>query len=131
MTAVDRLFGWKFGGFRVIEIFGAALVAALIASVYVAKAGADRENRQIASLESKIADDSRRVRLLRAEIARLEQPERLEALSRHAGLAPVDVHRQASADSLPSIAGPTDATPAPTTEAVAPQPAVVPPEAPQ
>ena len=44
------------------------------------------------------------MRLLRAEVARLEQPGRLEALSRTAGLAPVDVHRQATVAALPELA---------------------------
>ncbi|MBU2272385.1 MAG: cell division protein, partial [Alphaproteobacteria bacterium] len=40
----------------------------------------------------------------RAEVARLEQPGRLEALSRGAGLGPVDVHRQATVASLSELA---------------------------
>jgi hypothetical protein len=66
------------------------------------------------------------VRLLRAEVARLEQPNRLEALSRGAGLGPVDVHRQAKAENLSNLAPipdprpvvivPTPAAPAPSAE---------------
>jgi hypothetical protein len=41
--------------------------------------------------------------LLRAEVARLEQPARLENLSRQIGMAPVDVRRQADEAQLPHL----------------------------
>jgi hypothetical protein len=62
------------------------------------------------------------VRLLRAEVARLEQPNRLESLSRDVGLGPVDVHRQATVDSLASLAP----IPEPRPVVIAPTPAPVP-----
>ena len=101
--AVHRLFAWKVRGVRWVEIIGVALVAAMIFSVYLAKAAAAREGAQIADLERQIGENGQRVRLLRAEVARLEQPGRLEALSRGAGLGPVDVHRQATEASLPTL----------------------------
>ncbi|CAN7386555.1 cell division protein FtsL [Brevundimonas sp. LjRoot202] len=102
--AVRRVFDWKVRGVRWIEIIGLVLVAAMIFSVYLAKAAAANESAEIASLERQIRQNGQRVRLLRAEVARLEQPGRLEALSRIAGLAPVDVHRQATVTSLPELA---------------------------
>ncbi|GAA0647570.1 cell division protein FtsL [Brevundimonas lenta] len=102
--AVHRLFAWKVRGVRWIEIIGVLMVAAMIFSVYLAKAAAAREGAQIADLERQIGENGQRVRLLRAEVARLEQPGRLEALSRGAGLGPVDVHRQATEASLPTLA---------------------------
>lgn len=103
LRPLQRLFAWKVRGVRWIEIIGVMLVAAMIFSVYVAKAGAAREGARITDLERQIAENGQRVRLLKAEVARLEQPGRLEALSRGAGLAPVDVHRQATEDRLPTL----------------------------
>lgn len=101
---LKRVFDWKVRGVRWIEIIGLMLVAAMIFSVYLAKAAAASESARIASLERQITQNGQRVRLLRAEVARLEQPGRLEALSRDAGLGPVDVHRQATEASLPDLA---------------------------
>jgi len=102
--ALKRIFDWKVRGVRWVEIIGLMLVAAMIFSVYLAKAAAASESARIASLERQITQNGQRVRLLRAEVARLEQPGRLEALSRGAGLGPIDVHRQATEASLPELA---------------------------
>ena len=102
--ALKRLFDWKVRGVRWIEIIGVVLVGAMIFSVYLAKAAAARESVRISGLERQIGENGQRVRLLRAEVARLEQPGRLEALSRGAGLVPVDVHRQATEDKLATLA---------------------------
>lgn len=131
MTApvlVQRLFDWKVRGIRWIEIIGVVCVAALVFSVYIAKTAAARESSEIGKLEGDISDTRQRVRLLRAEISRLEQPARLEALSHAAGLAPVDVHRQATENQLtqlkPAHPAPVPApTPAPVTPPVAASPA--------
>lgn len=101
---LNRLFAWKIRSVRWVEIIGVLLVAAMVFSVYLAKAAAARESARISDLERQISDNGQRVRLLRAEVARLEQPNRLEALSRGAGLGPVDVHRQATAENLPNLA---------------------------
>lgn len=125
---LNRLFAWKVRGIRCIEIIGVLLVAAMIFSVYLAKAAAAREGAQIADLERQIGESGQRVRLLKAEVARLEQPGRLEALSRGAGLGPVDMKRQASEANLDQlqpipepkpvvIVAPTPAEPAAAVEA--------------
>lgn len=115
MTAVvhslQRLFDWKVRGVRWVEIVGVLLVAVMVFSVYLAKADAARVGGRIADLERQISDNGQRVRLLRAEAARLEQPGRLEALSRQAGLGPVDVRRQTTEDYLPTIAPTPDPRP--------------------
>lgn len=123
---LNRLFAWKVRGIRWIEIIGVLLVAAMVFSVYLAKAGAAREGAQISSLERQIAENNQRVRLLRAEVARLEQPGRLEELSRNAGLAPVDVHRQATEEKLAELVPVPEPAPvvAPPAPAAAPAPAV-------
>ena len=119
-----RVFDWKVRGVRWIEIIGLMLVAAMIFSVYLAKAAAASQSSRIASLERQIKQNGQRVRLLRAEVARLEQPARLEALAAGAGLGPVDVKRQATLASLPELAPVPEPAPAvivaPTVPAEAP-----------
>ncbi|MFC7379049.1 cell division protein [Brevundimonas sp. GCM10030266] len=110
--ALNRLFAWKIRGVRWIEIIGVLMVAAMIFSVYLAKAAAARESARIAELERQIGESGERVRLLRAQVARLEQPARLEALSREVGLGPVEMKRQASEDALQTLK-PVAAPPAP------------------
>ena len=106
---VKRLFDWKVRGVRCVEIIGVVCVAALVFSVYIAKAAAARESSEISRIESEIRENRQRVRLLRAEATRLEQPARLEALSREIGLGPVDVKKQAVEAGLPAIAPPPPA----------------------
>jgi len=100
---IQALFDWKIRGFRWIEIIGLVCVAAMVFSVYVAKAAAAREGAAISQLERQIAEHRQRVRLLRAEAARLEQPGRLEALSRGAGMGPVEADRQADETALAGL----------------------------
>lgn len=102
-SGLTRLLNWKVRGIRWIDIIGGVAVAVMVLSVYVAKAAADREDRRIAQIEREISENRQRVRLLRAEIARLEQPGRLETLSRSVGLEPVDVHRRATEADLPAL----------------------------
>lgn len=128
-TALQRLFDWKVRGVRWIEIIGVALVAIMIVSVYAAKAAAARESSRIAQLEQDIRENGQRVRLLRAEVARLEQPARLEALSRQIGMAPVDVHRQAKEAQLTELK-PVPAPASTPASTVATTPAVAPAAAP-
>src|SRR5690606_11213105 len=104
VATLNRLFAWKIRGVRWVEIIGVLLVAAMVFSVYLAKAAAARESARIADLERQITENGQRVRLLRAEVARLERPGRLEALSRQARLGPVDVHQRATVASLPDLA---------------------------
>ena len=124
VLVLKRVFDARVRGIRWVEIIGVGLVAVMIVSVYAAKAAAARESSRIAQLEQEISANHQRVRLLRAEVARLEQPARLESLSRQAGLSPTDVHRQAEADKLAQLksgaAKPAAAAPA------APSPAVNP-----
>ncbi|QDH74131.1 cell division protein [Brevundimonas sp. M20] len=128
--ALERLFAWKIRGIRWVEIIGVLMVGAMIFSVYLAKAAAARESARIAELERRISEDGRRVRLLRAQVAHLEQPARLEALSRDVGLGPVDMKRQASEERLDQLQPLPSPAPAPAAPAApsAPEAAPVEPE---
>lgn len=131
VATLSRLYSWKVRGVRWVEIIGVILVAAMVFSVYLAKAAAARESARISDLERQISDNGQRVRLLRAEVARLEQPGRLEALSRGAGLGPVDVHRQATEASLSTlVAVPAPPPPAPVATPLVDDEAPVAPDAP-
>ena len=131
---VQRLFDWKIRGIRWIEVIGVMCVAAMVFSVYVAKAAAARESAAIGQLERQIAENTQRVRLLRAEAARLEQPGRLETLSRGAALAPVKAERQvdeAALANLKPVHVPAPVAPvAPAPEAAAPTTLAATPAAP-
>lgn len=108
----QRVFDWRVRGLRGVNVIGVVLVGAMVFSVYLAKADAAGESARIAGLERDIRANTQRVRLLRAEVARLENPSRLETLSRQAGLAPVDVRRRTGEEGLAALAPPEPA-PAP------------------
>ena len=101
---VQRLFDLRVRGFRLVEIVAGIILVATIGFVYVAKTGAAEEADRIAELEGRVRVNQQRVRLLRAEVASLERPERIEALSEAAGLAPVAPGRQASEARLSDLA---------------------------
>ncbi|MEH6663614.1 MAG: cell division protein [Brevundimonas sp.] len=112
-VALRSVFNWKVRGFRVVEIIGVAILAAIIVSVYFAKAQAARQSAEIDSLQRAIGHERQRVRLLTTEAARLEEPGRLEALSRHAGLEPVSVAQRTDLGGLDALAGHDSAPAAP------------------
>jgi hypothetical protein len=130
-AVVRRLFDWKIRGIRWIEIIGVVCVGAMLCSVYLVKAGAQREATRMAELEAEIAQDRQRVRLLRAEAARLESPARLDALSKSLGLAPIDADQRVEETELdeveptpvpvPVVAPADEAAPAPAPVEEAPQ----------
>jgi hypothetical protein len=123
--SVLGVFDRRFRGFRVIEIGGVGVLLALILLVYLAKTIAGSESARIDSVQQQIADERNRVSLLRAEVASLEQPERLEALSgRYLGLQPVDAKHEIDAQALAQIAhagAPTPPAGGATPQVAAPQ----------
>jgi hypothetical protein len=105
MSVFSTLFNRRIRGFRLSELIAAACLAVLVLGVYLTKADAGRESATIASMNRDIAVEQRRVRLLRAELAHLEQPERLEALStRYLSLGPVSAKRETLPDALTEVA---------------------------
>ena len=105
MSFLKTMFDRKVRGFRVVEIMAAACLAVLVLSVYLTKAAAGREAAAIASANQDITDEQRRVRVLQAELAHLEQPERLEYLSsRYLALAPVAARRETQPEGLSEVA---------------------------
>ncbi len=104
-----RIFARRLRGFRVVDLLALGCVAVLATGVYLAKAGAGREAAAIAEVDTHIDAERRRVRLLRAELAHLEQPGRLERLSGYLGLAPARAEREAPVAALSDLAHARDA----------------------
>jgi hypothetical protein len=100
-----NVFSRRVRGFRLVDLIGVSLLAALILGVYLAKTVAGRERAEIARVERQIRAESARIRLLQAEVAHLEQPGRIERLSTvYLGLEPVGETREATQDRLPELA---------------------------
>jgi hypothetical protein len=117
---LKALFERRLRGFRVIELVGFVCLCALVLGVYAFKAGAGAEGAQIADTTRQIAAEQRRVRALKAELAHLEAPDRLERLAvRYLGMAPVQPRKEAEPDDLALLAA-APAAPAPSS---APAPA--------
>jgi len=122
MNPIARVFDHRVRGFRVIEVAALACLVLLVFWVYLSKARAGDERSRIAKVEAEISAEQRKVRLLTAEAAHLEQPGRIGALAEaYTGLAPVSAKREADPDALPEIARKAPApAPAPAPKPVEP-----------
>ena len=102
---MSDLFTRRFRGFRVVELGGLAFFLVLALGVYMVKAGAGRDRAQIARIERQILVEQTRLRLLRAEVAHLEQPERIERLAAaYLGMAPTSPKHEATVETLGLVA---------------------------
>lgn len=100
-----RLFNARFRGFRIVDIASLGVLSVLVLGVYGTKALAGREGAQIADIDQQISEEHQRVRLLKAELAHLEQPGRLVRLSTdYLGLAPISAKRESPPEALTQIA---------------------------
>ena len=114
MRLLASIFQRRLRGFRIVDLAAFACLATLVLGVYAFKAQAGGESARIAETDSQIADEERRIRLLDADLAHLETPERLERLSgQYLGLAPIPAKHETSPTSLMEIAreggpGPAD-----------------------
>ena len=126
-------FDQRVRGFRVIDVGGVGVLLVLVLAVYLSKAGAGGERADIDHVRQMIYDEQTRIRLLQAEVASLEQPERLSALSgQYLNLQPVPAKHEVQAEALPDLAliqkaktaplaaSATPATPPPAGEGLAP-----------
>ena len=66
---------------RVLNVLAAILVIALAIGLYKAKSDAAKAQAHVRALQTEIEDGEAGLRALRAEIARLESPARVEALA--------------------------------------------------
>ncbi len=104
MNGFAGFLGRSLRGVRLVE-FGALLVMLVMAlGVYMAKAAAGRERADITQVQAQIDDENKRLRLLQAEVAHLEEPTRLESLSAQIGLAPTNAKHEGAPEELGDIA---------------------------
>jgi hypothetical protein len=105
MSVLKTLFDRRLRGFRVIEIVAFGCLAALVLGVYLTKASAGRESAAIVGINQDIAEEQKKLRVLRAELAHLEQPQRLERLStQYLAMGPVSAKRETVPDGLTEVA---------------------------
>ena len=125
--SVSNLFTRRIRGIRLVNLWGAGLLLVLVVTLYLLKTFAGGERADIASTEMQIADEQRKIRLLHAELAYLEQPARIEHLSeQYLGMKPASGKHETTVDGLGQIvrASPP-ASPAAPAAAPAPAPGVV------
>jgi cell division protein FtsL len=102
--SLSTIFDRRVRGFRVVELVCLTVLLALVLGVYMAKTFAGRERAQIASVEQQIVDEKIRIRLLKAEVAYLEQPSRIEKLAQDLQLAPIKPEHETTEDALIDVA---------------------------
>ena len=103
--SIGAIFTHRVRGVRLIEVWAVGLLAVLVFSVYLTKTFAGREANEITRTQSQIEQEATRIRLLKAEVAYLEQPERIERLSQtYLHLEPMQGKREAEPDRLAEIA---------------------------
>ena len=102
--SLSSMFGRRVRGFRVVELVCLTILLVLVLGVYMAKTFAGRERAQIAEVERQIEDEKVRVRLLKAEVAYLEQPRRIEQLAQQLQLAPIKPEHETTEDALIDVA---------------------------
>ena len=77
------------------------MLVVLAVGVNLAKTFAGKERTEIVRTEQDIRNEARQIRVLQAEVAHLEQPERLERLSRaYLAMAPVNVKQETTVEDL-------------------------------
>ena len=104
MTRVG-FFNRRIRGFRIVEIGAMAVLVALVLVVYLAKDGAGDKRADIDRVQEQIVAEQEQIRLLQAEVAHQEQPERLEALAgQYLGLQPVAAKHEVDAAKLAEVA---------------------------
>jgi cell division protein FtsL len=102
---LSGFFDQRIRGFRIVELGAASVLLVLVLVVYLAKTGAGDKSADIDRIEGQITDEQTQIRLLDAELAHEEQPERLASLAtKYLGLQPVPAQHEAPAEALPDIA---------------------------
>lgn len=102
---------------RYLSAVSVALLALVCFELYNGVHRVKAQEQQIATLKSQIAREAEQIRVLKAEWSYLNQPERLQALSRrHLALAPTGAAQIVVLTSLP-IRGEVQPSPSPVIEA--------------
>ena len=102
---VSDLFDRRYRGFRIVHLAALGLLAVLALGSYISTTLAGSQNNAAQAVQTRIDQEERRIRLLKAEIAHLEDPGRIERLSsQYLGLQAVNPTHEISARDLPRIA---------------------------
>jgi hypothetical protein len=104
MNGFAAFLGRSLRGMRLVEFGGLMVLLAMVLGVYLAKAAAGRERGDITDVQAQIQDENKRLRLLQAEVAHLEEPQRLVRLSAVLGLGPTSPAHEGSPEELGQIA---------------------------
>jgi cell division protein FtsL len=105
LEGLSVLFERRVRGFRVVELWGLGVFLVLALTVYLLKAGAGHDRAQIAAIDRQITTERNGLRVLQAEVAHLEQPERIERLAtEYLGLAPIAPKHEITPEALPEVA---------------------------
>lgn len=103
--SIGAIFSHRVRGVRLVEVWAFGLLAALVFGVYMTKTFAGREATEIATTQDQIVQEQTHIRLLKAEVAYLEQPERIERLSHtYLPLQPMQGKRETPPERLADIA---------------------------
>ncbi|HEV2364655.1 MAG TPA: cell division protein [Caulobacteraceae bacterium] len=99
------VFSRRIRGFRLVDVAALVLLLALALAVYGFKTIAGAQSADSAGIERQIVVEKKRVRLLQAEVAHLEDPARIERLSRdYLNMGPVAPSQEIALGDLPKIA---------------------------
>jgi cell division protein FtsL len=100
------LFTRRIRGFRVIDIIAVMVILVTALASYAFKTSAGVEDADASNIEAQIQDEQKRIRLLNAELAHLDDPERIESLStQYLGLAPIAAKQEIALAGLSRVAG--------------------------
>ena len=102
---LSGVFTRRFRGFRVIDLLALSVVLVLALGSYVFTTLAGAQSADTAGVQGQIVQEQKRIRLLRADIAHLEDPGRIERLStQYLGLAAVDPKHETTPEALAQVA---------------------------
>ena len=105
IDSLSALFERRIRGFRLVEVVGLGVFMVLALTVYLLKAGASNDRLEIARIDRQILAEQTNLRVLRAEVAHLEQPERLGHLAEgYLGLAPIRAAQEIDPEVLSQVA---------------------------
>jgi len=102
---LSGIFNRRYRGFRVVDLAALAVLLVLAVASYAFKTFAEGMGADTAGVEDQIAQEDRRIHLLKAEIAHLDDPGRIERLStQYLSLQAVDPKQETTAEALSQIA---------------------------
>jgi hypothetical protein len=102
---LSEIFGRRFRGFRVIDLVALTVLLVLALASYAFKTFAEGMGADTVGVEQQIAQEDRRIRLLKAEIAHLDDPGRVERLSsQYLNMQAADPKQETTTEALPQVA---------------------------